>query len=79
MDAVLLLQGYFVQPTVVVNAADNSPLMQDEIFGPVVCVVPFDSEAEVTCSFVYMYLFCCLHSFEFIHPHRNAFDIKVSK
>lgn len=40
-------KGYFVQPTVIVNAPDSSVLMQDEIFGPVVCVVPFDSEAEV--------------------------------
>jgi len=51
-----LLQGYFVQPTVIVNAADSSPLMQEEIFGPVVCVVPFDSEAEV--SWVACLLLC---------------------
>ena len=42
------LQGYFVQPTVIVNASDSSPLMQEEIFGPVVCVVPFDTELEVS-------------------------------
>ena len=42
------LQGYFVQPTVIVNAPDDSRLMQEEIFGPVVCVVPFDSESEVS-------------------------------
>jgi len=70
---VLLLQGYFVQPTIVVNAADNSPLMQDEIFGPVVCVVPFDSEAEVTCSHVCLHVSTAVYivSSSFIHPHRN--------
>jgi acyl-CoA reductase-like NAD-dependent aldehyde dehydrogenase len=40
-------QGYFVQPTVIVNPTDSSRLMQEEIFGPVVCIVPFTTETEV--------------------------------
>ena len=37
-----------MRPTVVVNLSDDSRLMTEEIFGPVVCVVPFDTEEEVS-------------------------------
>jgi phenylacetaldehyde dehydrogenase len=39
--------GYFVEPTVLVNARPDSRIMHEEIFGPVVSAVPFDSEEEV--------------------------------
>ncbi|KAK2166036.1 hypothetical protein LSH36_43g03042 [Paralvinella palmiformis] len=39
-------KGYFFPPTVITNVSDNSKLMQEEIFGPVVCVVPFTTEDE---------------------------------
>ncbi|XP_050418098.2 2-aminomuconic semialdehyde dehydrogenase [Patella vulgata] len=39
--------GYFMRPTVITNVRDESRLMTEEIFGPVVCVVPFDDEDEV--------------------------------
>ncbi len=40
-------KGYFVHPTVVTNVdPDTSRLFQEEIFGPVVTVVPFDDEDE---------------------------------
>jgi acyl-CoA reductase-like NAD-dependent aldehyde dehydrogenase len=39
--------GYFVEPTVIVNARPDSRIMHEEIFGPVVSVVPFDTEEEV--------------------------------
>ncbi|XP_028825213.1 2-aminomuconic semialdehyde dehydrogenase [Denticeps clupeoides] len=39
--------GYYMLPTVVTGATDSSRLMQEEIFGPVVCVAPFDLEEEV--------------------------------
>ena len=34
-------------PTVITNLDDSSPLMQEEIFGPVVCVTTFRDEEEV--------------------------------
>ena len=34
-------------PTVITNVHDDSRLMQEEIFGPVVCITPFDDEQEV--------------------------------
>jgi acyl-CoA reductase-like NAD-dependent aldehyde dehydrogenase len=38
--------GYFVLPTIIKNVPDSSQLMQDEIFGPVVCVTSFKNEDE---------------------------------
>jgi len=41
-------KGYYIMPTVILNLKDQSKLMTEEIFGPVVCIVPFDTEDEVT-------------------------------
>ena len=38
--------GYFVTPTVVANVDQRSPLVQEEIFGPVMTVQAFDTESE---------------------------------
>jgi acyl-CoA reductase-like NAD-dependent aldehyde dehydrogenase len=38
--------GYFYQPTVVHQAARDSFLMRNEVFGPVLAVTPFADEAE---------------------------------
>ncbi|MFV0644322.1 MAG: aldehyde dehydrogenase family protein, partial [Sphingomonadaceae bacterium] len=39
-------QGYFVQPTVFANARNDMVIAQEEIFGPVTAVIPYDSEEE---------------------------------
>jgi phenylacetaldehyde dehydrogenase len=39
--------GYFVEPTVLVNTNDKMKVVQEEIFGPVVAAMPFDSPEEV--------------------------------
>jgi phenylacetaldehyde dehydrogenase len=39
-------KGYFVHPTVLTNVTTTSRLFQEEIFGPVVSVIPFDDEDE---------------------------------
>ncbi len=39
-------KGYFIAPTVMENVAPGSALAREEIFGPVVCVVPFRTEEE---------------------------------
>ena len=36
-----------MRPTVITDTPDDGRLMQEEIFGPVVCIVPFDTEEEV--------------------------------
>jgi hypothetical protein len=42
-----LNKGYYIMPTIILNLDDKSKLMTEEIFGPVVCIVPFDTEDEV--------------------------------
>jgi len=37
-------KGYFVEPTVLTGATPDMRLMREEIFGPVVAVVPFDDD-----------------------------------
>lgn len=41
-----LAEGAFLQPTVLTGVEQDSPLVQEEIFGPVVTVQPFASEGE---------------------------------
>ncbi|KAK7906845.1 hypothetical protein WMY93_015457 [Mugilogobius chulae] len=38
--------GYFMPATVISGLSDSSTVMQEEIFGPVTCVSPFDTEDE---------------------------------
>lgn len=40
-------EGYFMRPTVITGLSDNTRCMQEEIFGPVVAIVPFENEEEV--------------------------------
>jgi aldehyde dehydrogenase (NAD+) len=42
-----LRDGYFVPPTVFADVTDDMRVARDEIFGPVACVMPFDSVDEV--------------------------------
>ena len=39
--------GLFVEPTIFVDGRNDMRIAQDEIFGPVLCVIPFDGEDEV--------------------------------
>lgn len=40
-------KGYFVEPTVIVGLGRESRCVREEIFGPVITVIPFDTEEEV--------------------------------
>jgi acyl-CoA reductase-like NAD-dependent aldehyde dehydrogenase len=42
-----LADGYFIEPTVFIDVRDEMRLVQEEIFGPVVCALPFDDPSEV--------------------------------
>jgi acyl-CoA reductase-like NAD-dependent aldehyde dehydrogenase len=42
-----LPKGYFVQPTIFADVDNRSRLAQEEIFGPVMAAIPFDTEEEV--------------------------------
>ncbi len=41
-----LQKGYYLEPTVLIDVPLNSDAWVEEIFGPVVCVRPFDTEEE---------------------------------
>ena len=38
--------GYFVKPTVFVNVTNDMTIAREEIFGPVLCVIAYDSEED---------------------------------
>ncbi|KAJ5172517.1 Aldehyde/histidinol dehydrogenase [Penicillium capsulatum] len=38
--------GYFIQPTVFTDVDDSMRIVREEVFGPVVVILPFDSEEE---------------------------------
>ncbi len=40
-------QGFFVAPTIVTGARHEAAITQEEVFGPVLSVYPFDDEADV--------------------------------
>ncbi len=39
-------KGYYLEPTVLTDMADDSWIWREEIFGPVVCIKPFSSEEQ---------------------------------
>src|SRR6202000_1814279 len=41
-----LPKGYYVQPTILADVDQNSRVAQEEIFGPVLCVIAYDTEEE---------------------------------
>ncbi len=40
------LEGYFLEPTLLTNVNNDMEAAQNEIFGPVFCVIPFDNLDE---------------------------------
>lgn len=38
--------GYFIEPTVFADVDNQSPLARDEIFGPVLAMIPFDDDSH---------------------------------
>jgi aldehyde dehydrogenase (NAD+) len=42
-----LSRGFYVEPTVFANVDNQSAIAQEEIFGPVLCVIPADGEDEM--------------------------------
>ncbi len=46
IDSDISGEGYFMQPAILTNVSNNMRVAQEEIFGPVVCIIPFESELE---------------------------------
>jgi aldehyde dehydrogenase (NAD+) len=41
-----LSKGYFVKPTIFSNVRNDMTIAREEIFGPVLCILPYESEEE---------------------------------
>jgi aldehyde dehydrogenase (NAD+) len=41
-----LSKGYFVKPTIFSNVTNDMVIAREEIFGPVLCILPYESEEE---------------------------------
>jgi aldehyde dehydrogenase (NAD+) len=41
-----LTKGYFVKPTVFTNVRNDMSIARQEIFGPVLCIIPYENEEE---------------------------------
>jgi len=39
-------KGYYIKPTVFANCTNNMKIVQEEIFGPVLAIIPFDIEEQ---------------------------------
>ncbi len=42
-----LQHGYFIEPTLFIHVHDQLQLVREEIFGPVLCAMPFDDPSEI--------------------------------
>lgn len=40
------VRGYYVDPVIFTDVANSMDIAQNEIFGPVLCVIPYDTEAQ---------------------------------
>jgi betaine-aldehyde dehydrogenase len=41
-----LPKGYFIKPTVFANVKNSMTIAQEEIFGPVLCIIPYENEED---------------------------------
>ena len=39
--------GYYIEPTIFIDVTDDMSIVKEEIFGPVLCILPFDSFDEM--------------------------------
>jgi len=72
-------QGYFVEPTVFADVPAQSPLAQQEIFGPVLAAMPFDSyeEAVSIANGVSYGLTASVFTSDLRTAHRFARDVEA--
>lgn len=73
--------GYFIAPTVISQVAADNPLLRDEVFGPVLAVLPFDNyEAAVRIANDTIYgLSASIWTRDINHALRAARDIHAGR
>lgn len=71
--------GWYIQPTVWTGLAQNSRCMQEEVFGPVCNIIPFDDEAEAVhlANDSKYGLACAVWTSNLMRAHRLAGQIEV--
>jgi aldehyde dehydrogenase (NAD+) len=76
-----LERGWFVQPTVFVGVNNDMRIAREEIFGPVLCVIPYDDEDEaITIANDSNYgLQAYVESADMAHAHRVAEQLNCGR